>query len=190
MLVLLCFLVPVSLDRAPCTTTKCPEYTLMEEHESFQKRSYNQTRWLTTNITSKSIPALMDANNRLGHFCSDNGIDLKKSWPAVITVNSNVSYSLSWFVPKGVNVQTPANISLVELQNKDSFEVYVSSFDGIPSMQNGQSNAELLWDDLKSHLDKSCSTPAFSGVTYNPFVSLVHNNEIWISVNDICETSI
>lgn len=56
-------------------------------------------------------------------------------------------------------------------------------------MLNGQSKAEGLWDDLKTHLDKNCPIPAFSGVTYNPYMSLVHKNEIWISVNDICETS-
>ncbi|XP_070697253.1 heme-binding protein soul2 [Pempheris klunzingeri] len=166
-----------------CHQKKCPQYTLIEQHQDFEERHYVASDWITTKIESTTSSSLMSARSRLKEYCErqrDAGHEISDdTWPVLITNRGDQHLSLSWFVPPGTT--KPENTDEVTLTSKPEGTVYVKVFDGIPSIESGQENMEKLWIAL----GKDCTDPpTYSAVYYDTYFSLYHHNEIWIYADD------
>uniref|UniRef100_A0A3Q3B6P6 Uncharacterized protein n=1 Tax=Kryptolebias marmoratus TaxID=37003 RepID=A0A3Q3B6P6_KRYMA len=165
-----------------CHGQPCPEYTVVETNENFEKRSYVATSWASTPVEGEDASDLLAAFSRLKAFWDKQkkaGKPLPDSWPVLITrrkAGGADALSLSWFLPPGSEPEF--SDTSVQLEHRAAGTVYVKSFTGTPSLDACQDIADNLKNALTTAgiaFDSQTSTGAF----YDSYYSIIHYNEMW-----------
>uniref|UniRef100_A0A1A8I020 Heme-binding protein soul2 n=1 Tax=Nothobranchius kuhntae TaxID=321403 RepID=A0A1A8I020_NOTKU len=165
-----------------CHHQPCPEYTVVETNQDFEKREIVATKWITTTMPGNTSADFLAANERLKGFWMSQkqaGNEIPDTWPVLITISEGTTglvQSLSWFLPPGPEPQI-ADPS-VFLLRKSAATIYTKSFGGVPSVRAAEENQNALKNYLTTN-----------GIAFNPQITCVlfydsyfafsHHNEVW-----------
>uniref|UniRef100_A0A3Q3GM87 Uncharacterized protein n=1 Tax=Kryptolebias marmoratus TaxID=37003 RepID=A0A3Q3GM87_KRYMA len=163
-----------------CHGQPCPEYTVLETNDHFEKRSYVATSWISTTLDGTEMFQILKAKGKLETFWKE--AELPDSWPILITrreAGGGDALSLSWFLPPGFEPQF--SDTSVHLERRDAATVYVRTYSGFPSTSSGLENGKILRDALTEAgipFDSQTSTGAFFESLFS--ISFERRNEIWL----------
>uniref|UniRef100_A0A1A7WFC8 Heme-binding protein soul2 n=1 Tax=Iconisemion striatum TaxID=60296 RepID=A0A1A7WFC8_9TELE len=165
-----------------CHQMPCPEYTVVETNQAFEKREYVATKWITTTMPGNASSDFLAANERLKGFWmsqKEAGKEIPDTWPVLITSTDGTNgfiQSLSWFLPPGPEPQI-ADPS-VYLLRKSASTIYVKSFGGVPSVRASQESRDALKNYLTTN-EITYNPQITTAVFYDSYFAFSHHNEVW-----------
>ncbi|KAJ0067235.1 hypothetical protein NL108_013703 [Boleophthalmus pectinirostris] len=170
-----------------CQHTICPRFTRKAQHETYEERVYEPTKWICTEIQRPILPLVMGAQKTLKEFSErksqEIGIDIvEDTWPGLLYQDSGrgMGYGMCWLVRPEVPLPDSDSDKLpVKVKTFPQTTMFVRLFSGPPSLEEGQENAEKLKEDLRK-AGETFNDNIFYGAGYEGFLSLTHHSEIWI----------
>ncbi|XP_072293270.1 heme-binding protein soul2 [Eucyclogobius newberryi] len=162
-----------------CQGKVCPQFTRTAEHQSYEERLYEASAWMCTQVSGTTVSDVTSAHDRLKDFAKREAVS--DTWPALVRQEQGENgprYEMCWMVPPDASLAN-SDEGPVKVKPFPCTTVFVRSFGGLPSLERGQQNAELLKVDLEQ-AGESFDRTSFCGAGYDSFFSLAHHNELWI----------
>ncbi|RXN01426.1 D-tyrosyl-tRNA(Tyr) deacylase 1 [Acipenser ruthenus] len=160
-----------------------------EQNETFEVRSYEASRWMTTEVEGRYMNAVSKGFMRLFRYIQgDNeaGQNIPMTAPVAVAVYPTAdstgmgkSHSVSFFIPPAIDPPKPKDARIHTL-NVPAGTVYVRSFGGFAMGTTDVDQAKVLADDLKTE-GLSFDETSFVAAGYDPpFRPINRHNEVWV----------
>uniref|UniRef100_S4RZK6 Heme-binding protein 1 n=1 Tax=Petromyzon marinus TaxID=7757 RepID=S4RZK6_PETMA len=172
-----------------CHDLDCPTFTLVAEHEGFQERAYEATRWVMTRVEGKPYErAVVDGFMILFRYIGGynrGGVRVPMTAPVLCHVTpkgarAEHNLTVSFFVPPGSGEPPAPSDPRVEFTSLPAMTAFVSSFDGYAMERDWLHQSQLLakaLDDAKLPYQLG----SFHSAGYDPpFRPINRHNEVWI----------
>ncbi|XP_069136615.1 heme-binding protein 2-like [Argopecten irradians] len=173
-----------------CHDLDCPAYEVLANTTGYEKRRYEATKWVATNLTSASFSSGENSKmfNKLFQYISgQNSIQQKIPMTAPVlkrhapgaTPGAPSTHIMYFMVPHNMHASTPTPTDpSVYLVSLPPMIVYVGSYGGYSS----ESKDMAAFHALRAELGKTPYNTRFSFTAgYDSPFNLVHrHNEVWI----------
>ncbi|XP_033750423.1 heme-binding protein 2-like [Pecten maximus] len=173
-----------------CHDLDCPAYETMTTRPGYEKRRYEASKWVATNLTTTSFSSTENSQmfNKLFKYISgQNAMNQKIPMTAPVlkrhvpgaTPQAPSTHIMYFMVPHDMQVSTPAPTDpSVYLVSLPPMVVYVGSYSGYSS----ESKDMAAFKTLRAELE---TTPFNTGYSFtagydSPFNIVHRHNEVWI----------
>ncbi|XP_044146126.1 heme-binding protein 2-like [Bufo gargarizans] len=177
-----------SVDGFPsfCGDYECPKYQILKRYNTFELRSYEATRWMTTQLDTDMFGlGIMKSFKRLyNYFNGKNteGVSIKMTVPvrAIVPLfDQSINATMCFFVPTTIaNPPAPTDSSLY-LDSLPPTSYYVRSFSGYALKSDYEKESKALSEELE---DLGLAYDMNFGIAagYNdPLTFFKRHNEVW-----------
>ncbi|XP_053315828.1 heme-binding protein 2-like [Spea bombifrons] len=170
-----------------CRHYECPKYKTVKQYETFEKRLYEQSRWVTTQLELdffglgiyKSFRRLFDYINGQ----NSEGITIKMAVPVRIYVPlinpSDKNATMSFFVPSTLSTPPQPLRADVYLENIPPMYVYVKSFGGFAVKSDFEKKSKFLSEELNGLRLPFDDTFGAAAAYNDPLTLFNRHNEVW-----------
>ncbi|OWF47548.1 heme-binding protein 2-like [Mizuhopecten yessoensis] len=173
-----------------CHDLDCPAYEPMMTPPGYEKRRYEDSKWVATNVTTNNYGSSQNSQmfNKLFKYISgENSMHQKVPMTAPVlkhetpgaTPGAASTHIMYFMVPHDMRVSTPAPTDpSVYLVTLPSMVVYVGSYSGYASQSKDTDALNALRAELKTTSSNSGYT--FTAGYDSPFNLIHRHNEVWI----------
>ncbi|XP_066536206.1 heme-binding protein soul2 [Hoplias malabaricus] len=164
---------------ACCPQCLCPEYVLINKHETFEERLYKSSRWITTDLPDTSRGSVMGGFWKLNEYIKNFEVSGR---PVILSVrtgeNGQEQVTLSYHISPDT-VLPNFNDQTIKEEIRPGGTVYVRIFSSDQSEKMIKENKDMLFKDLQAagilFDDTRYDAAAYKGI----FVLEDRQDEIW-----------